>query len=380
MKKILITGGLGFIGSRLSKLLIKKGYKVTILDNLSPQIHGDNAEIDVFLKEEANIIIGDVRNVVDWHKALANQDIVVHLAAETGTGQSMYEVTKYFDVNVMGTAHLLDYLTNESHKIEKVIVASSRAVYGEGQYYCKVHGTVFPEQRTDSRMKRSLYEPVCPICQCEVNLSPTSEEAKVHPTSIYGITKYTQEQMILVSCRSLGIPAIAYRYQNVYGPGQSLSNPYTGIISIFSTIAKNGNNIEVFEDGKESRDFVYVDDVVQATYKGIEDQTVFNSVFNVGSGRATSVITVANTLVNAYGLETEILINGNYRLGDIRHNYADLSRINAELGFEPQYSFEEGISEFVNWVNNQSVKEDLYKSSIEEMKKKGLYVTSNTKN
>ncbi|MGL5382961.1 MAG: NAD-dependent epimerase/dehydratase family protein [Culicoidibacterales bacterium] len=373
MKKVLITGGLGFIGSRLAKMLVDHHYKVTILDNLSPQIHGENAPIDAYLSEHTNVIIGDVRNTEDWRTALVDQDVVVHLAAETGTGQSMYEIAKYVEVNITGTAHLLDYLTNEQHHVSKVIIASSRAIYGEGTYVCDTHGLVYPEQRPDERMAKGLFEPICPQCGTEVSLQATAEAAKIHPTSIYGITKQNQEQMVLVSCASLGIPAVAYRYQNVYGPGQSLSNPYTGILSIFSTIIKNGNQINIFEDGEESRDFVYIDDVVTATFKGIENETLTSEVFNVGSGVATSVNEVAQTLVQAYGTDTKVTVTGNYRLGDIRHNYADLTNIQAKLGFEPKYTFAQGIAAFVDWVNEQEVKEDRYESSIAEMKAKGLY-------
>jgi dTDP-L-rhamnose 4-epimerase len=197
--------------------------------------------------------------------------------------------------------------------------------------------------------------------------------SKIHPTSIYGITKQVQEQMFMVMGKSLNIPAVAFRYQNVYGAGQSLSNPYTGILSIFSTRIKNGNDITIFEDGKESRDFVYIDDVVEATILGIEKEEAAYSVFNVGSGVATDVFTVAQTLKNAYQSDSQIHVSGNYRLGDIRHNYADLSLITKQLGFKPSINFEEGIRRFTAWVEQQEVVEDKYEQSIEEMREKGLY-------
>ncbi|MDW5523696.1 MAG: SDR family NAD(P)-dependent oxidoreductase [Carnobacterium sp.] len=375
-KNILITGGAGFIGSSLALKLITKGYKVTVLDNLSPQIHGeDGKKSELFLKirDKVNFIKGDVINSDDWRKALKEQDVVVHLAAETGTGQSMYEINKYIDVNIKGTSNLLDILTNEEHQVKKIVVAASRAIYGEGMYECSKHGIVYPIERTDEDMKKGDFEVKCPTCHENVKLLATTEETKIHPTSIYGLTKQMQEDMCMVVGKSLGIPVVAYRYQNVYGPGQSLKNPYTGILSIFSTIIKNNNSINIFEDGKESRDFVYIDDIVEATVLGIEkDEANFES-FNVGTGVCTNVIEVANTLKSKYESNTEISISGNYRLGDIRHNYADLTKINDKLGFVPSIDFETGIGRFVDWVNQQEVVEDNYEKSIAEMKEKGLY-------
>lgn len=376
LKNVLITGGAGFIGSSLALKLMDKGYEVTVLDNLSPQIHGEDgtkSELFLNIRDKVNFIKGDVTNSDDWRKALKGQDVVVHLAAETGTGQSMYEINKYIDVNVKGTSNLLDILTNEEHQIKKIVVAASRAIYGEGMYHCSEHGIIYPLARKEENMSKGDFEVKCPICGRTVELMATTEETKIHPTSIYGITKQMQEEMCMVVGESLNIPVVAYRYQNVYGPGQSLKNPYTGILSIFSTIIKNNNKINIFEDGKESRDFVFIDDVVDATILGIEkDEANFES-FNVGTGVCTTVTEVANTLIEKYQSSTEVEISGNYRLGDIRHNYADLTKIHEKLGFIPKISFWEGISCFVDWVNQQEVMEDQYAKSIEEMKKKGLY-------
>ena len=372
-KHILITGGAGFIGSNLSLKLIEKGYSVTVLDNLSPQIHSKKSPLYHSIKGKVNFIHGTVLNYDDWKKALENIDVVVHLAAETGTGQSMYEIEKYTDVNIKGTSIFLDILANKTHSIKKIVVASSRAIYGEGKYTCKKHGTVFPIARLDHDMARGNFGVQCPSCAEEVSLEPTDEKSKIHPTSIYGITKHVQEQMFMLMGQSLGIPAVAFRYQNVYGAGQSLSNPYTGILSIFSTRIKNGNDIAIFEDGLESRDFVYVDDVVDATILGIEKDEANGEVFNVGLGQAIDVLTVAKTLINAYKSDSKITVTGNYRLGDIRHNYADLTKIEQKLGFKPKVSFEEGIQRFTSWVENQEVMEDNYEKSIVEMKEKGLY-------
>lgn len=375
-KNVLITGGAGFIGSNLALKLISKGYNVTVLDNLSPQIHGDNPQesspLFLSIKDKVNFILGTVTSKSDWELALKDQDAIIHLAAETGTGQSMYEVQKYVDVNINGTALMVDLLVNNSYPVKKVIVASSRSIYGEGKYISKELGVVYPSQRTADYMDQKDFE-VKYHGSSELELVATDEESKIHPSSVYGITKQNQEQMVLTVCSSMGIAGVAFRYQNVYGPGQSLKNPYTGILSIFSTQIKNGNKINIFEDGKESRDFVYIDDVVEATILGLEKEEANNQVFNVGTGIATSVITVADQLVKNYNIDVPITISGNYRLGDIRHNYADLTKIKKYLGFEPKVSFEEGIKEFTQWVNTQEIQEDRYQQSINEMKEKGLY-------
>ena len=375
IRNILISGGAGFIGSNLALSLIKKNYSVTILDNLSKQIHGESPK-DSFLynsvSNKVTFINGDVRNRQDWRKSLEGQDAVIHLAAETGTGQSMYQIYKYSEVNIGGTALLLDILANENHNIKKMIVASSRAIYGEGRYHCPIHGEVYPSSRDENDLKSGFYECKCPSCGNTIELLPTNENSKIEPQSIYGISKYNQEQLFLVAGKSLNIPAIAFRYQNVYGPGQSLSNPYTGILSIFSTQIKNNNDINIFEDGKESRDFVYIDDVVSATILGLENEDSDYQSFNVGSGTRVSVLQIARKLVELYQSDTKIKITGNFRLGDIRHNFADLTKIKMILGYIPKYQFDKGISEFVKWVNTQEVNKDGYSKSVQELKERGL--------
>lgn len=376
MSNILITGGAGFIGSNLALKLIEKGHFVRVLDNLSPQIHGarpENSNLFMNIKDKVEFIKGDVSNINDWKIALKDIEIVVHLAAETGTGQSMYEINKYIDVNIKGTSNMLELLTNDKYEVKKIIIASSRAIYGEGKYTCSTHGTIYPAERTELHMNNHDFNVKCPICGENACVDATDEEAKMHPTSIYGITKQIQEDLCMVAGKSIGIPVVAFRYQNVYGPGQSLKNPYTGILSIFSTSIKNGNKINIFEDGKESRDFVFIDDVVNATILGIEKKEADFQSFNVGSGVRTDVMTVAEKLRENYKSTVEISVTGNYRLGDIRHNYASLNKISKALGFRPTIFFEEGIKLFSNWVNSQEVSEDKYERSIEELKKKGLY-------
>jgi dTDP-L-rhamnose 4-epimerase len=346
------------------------------LDNLSPQIHGENPKqsspLFISIKDSVKFIAGTVTSKEDWIKALEGQDTIVHYAAETGTGQSMYEIQKYVDVNVNGTAIMLDLLANTPHQVKKVVIASSRSIYGEGKYINERGESVYPQHRTSEYMDGGDFE--VKFSGSEIlKLVGTDEESKIHPSSVYGITKQNQEQMIMTVCPTLGIAPVAFRYQNVYGPGQSLKNPYTGILSIFSTQIKNGNGINIFEDGKETRDFVYIDDVVDATILGIEKEEANNEVFNVGTGVATDVISVATNLIKNYGVDVPVAVSGNYRLGDIRHNYADLTKINSKLGFTPKYSFEDGLKEFTNWVNTQEVEKDNYQKSIDEMKAKGLY-------
>jgi dTDP-L-rhamnose 4-epimerase len=376
MKNILISGGAGFIGSNLALSLIKKGYSVTVLDNLSAQIHGEDPK-DSFLfnsiSDKVHFIKGDVRNRNDWEKSLIGIDAVIHLAAETGTGQSMYQIFKYSDVNIGGTSLLLDVLANKRNSIQKLIVASSRAIYGEGRYYCPSDGEVYPFSRNEEDLLKGFFECKCPKCGKKLKLLSTHEDSKIEPQSIYGISKYNQEQLILVGGKSLHIPAVAFRYQNVYGPGQSLSNPYTGILSIFSTQIKNKNAINIFEDGQESRDFVYIADVVNATILGLEKKEANYNSYNVGSGDHISVLQIANKLVNLYKSEVKINVSGNFRIGDIRHNYADLNKIKNDLNFVPETPFNQGITHFVNWVNTQKTYHDLYSNSIVELKERGLY-------
>ena len=376
-KNILITGGGGFIGSSLSLALLAIGHDITVLDNLSPQIHGVDAETSSLLNRirgKVNFVHGDVTSRDDLLKVLPGVDTVVHLAAETGTGQSMYAIRHYADVNVGGTALLLDLIANERFPVRRLVVASSRAVYGEGKYQCPEHGVLFPGARSENEMAQGRFEHVCPICMQTLQLLPTDETSVLQPSSVYGVTKLTQEQLVLSVGKALGISALAFRYQNVYGPGQSLSNPYTGILSIFSTRLRHGNPVNIFEDGKESRDFVFIDDVVEATLRGIEHpDSALVDVFNVGSGVATEVLTIANTLRAYLGGESTITVSGQFRAGDIRHNVADLGKASRVLGFSPKVSIEEGLCHFVDWVRGEHVEDDRYEESLNELRAKGLF-------
>jgi dTDP-L-rhamnose 4-epimerase len=379
IKNILITGGAGFIGSRLARKLAQKGYVVIILDNLSMQVHGINPEKTSYLYRSIldipniKIINGNVTVRSDWERAIEQSDAIVHLAAETGTGQSMYEIEKYTNVNIGGTSLMLDILANVPHGIRRIVIASSRAIYGEGKYHCDLHGEVYPIARKQIDLVKKDFECKCPLCKGGLTLKATDENSLRHPSSIYGITKQAQEDMVMIFGGSMNIETVTLRYQNVYGPGQSLNNPYTGILSIFSTQIKNMNNIDVFEDGLESRDFVYIDDVVDATVLGLERPEAAYKIFNIGSGKLLTVLSVAEMLVKYYESHIKIEVTGNYRLGDIRHNCADISLAEKYLDYHPRTNFIDGIKNFIEWVNSQNIYPDQYRKSIEEMKNKGLF-------
>ena len=267
---------------------------------------------------------------------------------------------------------LLDILVNQKNNVKKVIIASSRSIYGEGKYEHPELGLVYPSHRKEDDMLAGDFNVKFNDHQI-LKLLPTSEDSKIHPSSVYGITKQNQEQMIMAVCPTINIAPVAFRYQNVYGPGQSLSNPYTGILSIFSNQIRNNDGIKIFEDGKESRDFVYIDDVVDATIAGIENSAADGEVFNVGTGVATDVLTVAKTLISSYGIDVPVSITGNFRLGDIRHNFADITKIKSKLSFEPKFDFTQGIKRFTDWVLQQDIQENKLNESLEEMKAKGLF-------
>jgi dTDP-L-rhamnose 4-epimerase len=316
-----------------------------------------------------------VRDAGAVKKALEGISAVVHLAAETGTGQSMYEIERYFDVNVQGTAVLLAALTDKESRqsIEKVVVASSRAIYGEGAYACDVHGKVFPEQRSRKLLESGRYDPVCPVCADPAKSIPTAETTPLQPLSVYGLTKQVQEQAILLHARTMEISAFALRYQNVFGPGQSLKNPYTGILAVFSTLARAERPIEVYEDGIESRDFVFVNDVVEGTVRALGHPERYVGSLNIGSGVATSVHEVATRVNGYFGGKSQIRVTGAYRFGDIRHNRADTSLTRSVLGFEPKTSFSTGLNAFLDWAKSEETgQQGAYENSVAELAARGL--------
>lgn len=375
-RSILITGGAGFIGSALALRLLKNGHRVRVLDNLASQIHGADPESSTSfqsIKGKVDFVRGSVTSREDLLRVLPGIDTVVHLAAETGTGQSMYAIQHYSDINIGGTSLMLDLIANHAFPIKRLVVASSRAVYGEGKYLCGEHGAVFPTSRSAAKMELGDFEIHCPRCGAAVRAIPTDEATPVSPVSVYGVTKLAQEQMVLTVGKALEISAIAFRYQNVYGPGQSLSNPYTGILSIFSTRIRNNSSINIFEDGTESRDFVFIDDAVEATMKGVEHPDQIVDAFNVGTGIATDVISIAGTLQRLLGNTVSVTISGQFRVGDVRHNMADLGKVRRHLGFEPSVPIEEGLRRFVAWVKGEAVGTDRYEDSLRELSARGLF-------
>ncbi|MCE4025704.1 NAD-dependent epimerase/dehydratase family protein [Microbacterium sp. Au-Mic1] len=367
---VLITGGAGFIGTRLAARFAADGHAVTVLDSLIAQVHGDDpATTSPLLRSLdgiADVITGTVTSKDDLRQALAGATIVIHLAAETGTGQSMYEIDRYVDANVGGTAKLLDILANEENSVRRVVIASSRSIYGEGAYETPDGRRVYPGHRADSDMAAGDFDVHVPG-EGALRLIPTDESALVHPSSVYGITKQMQESLIMTVAPTIGVEPVSVRYQNVYGPGQSLKNPYTGILSIFSTLIRQGKDINIFEDGEESRDFVYIDDVIEATFLAATVPAAAGGIFNVGSGVATSVNEVVAALFDAYGTEVPTHISGNYRLGDIRHNVADTTALREVLGFTPRVAFAVGVKQFAEWVLTEPIEADGYERSLKEM-------------
>jgi dTDP-L-rhamnose 4-epimerase len=371
---VLVTGGAGFIGTHLVRRMLREGCSVAILDNFTHQVHGGVQELPTDLVDHVELYRGDVRERELVARALEGRDVLVHLAAETGTGQSMYEVTRYQDANIGGTAAVVDCLANgRKSSIQKVLVASSRAIYGEGRYRCAEHGGVYPGPRLLNDLRAGQYEPRCPSCNTACIPEATPEDAPAHATSFYGLTKYVQEEMVRMFGRACGFSAYALRYQNVYGPGQSLCNPYTGILAIFSSLARSSSAIQVFEDGQESRDFIFIDDAVEATWQILVREQDANETFNVGTGQPTNVIQVASEIVGFFGGNSTISVTGAFRQGDIRHNFADLSKIQRSTGFRARFNFRNGLQKFLEWATEQESVPVQYESSLREMRDRGLF-------
>ncbi|MFL5309180.1 MAG: SDR family NAD(P)-dependent oxidoreductase [Myxococcales bacterium] len=350
--EILITGGAGFIGSHLADELLAHGYRVRVLDCLAEQVHGRAADRPAYLDPAVELVRGDVRDAAAVRRALDGVDAVFHFAAAVGVGQSMYEMAHYTSINNLGTAVLLEALVEK--RVKRLIIASSMSIYGEGLYRTSDGATAAAVERTQEHMKKAQWDPRSPTGQALTPL-PTPETKRPALSSVYALSKFDQERLCLMIGKAYGIPTVALRFFNVYGPRQALGNPYTGVLAIFAARLMNGNAPLIFEDGLQQRDFVNVHDVARACRLALEIEHAAGGAFNVGSGRAFTVREVAHTLAMALGKpQIRPEITGRYRVGDIRHCFADISLARRVLGYEPQVTFEEGLAELCEWLAGQS--------------------------
>ncbi len=367
--RVLVTGGCGFLGSHLVDRLLKDGHRVRVYDLLEPQVH--MGKKPAYLNKGAEYIFGDVRNKDKLKAALKGIEVVFHEAAQVGVGQSMYEIEKYVSHNSLGTAVLLDLIVNSKNRINKLVVASSMSIYGEGAYRCKSCGVVFPQLRKEEQLRKKRWEMTCPVCKKDVAGMPTAEGKPLFPTSIYATSKRCQEEMCLEIGIAYKVPTVALRYFNIFGPRQSLNNPYTGVCAIFLSRVKNNNPPVIFEDGAQSRDFIYVSDVVQANILAMEKRQADYNFFNVGTGKPHSILEVAKKIIKLYGKKVSPEVLNKFRAGDIRHCYADIKKISSSLGFAPKVSFEQGMQELIRWSEGQESVDLTFRAQA-ELKKRGL--------
>jgi len=368
--KVLVTGGAGFIGSFLVDELVERGHDVAIFDSLDQQVHPGGKPPD-YLNPRAALIQGDVRDYEALKRAVLDAEAVYHQAAAVGVGQSQYDIKRYVDVNIGGTANLLDILANNRHRVRKIVVAGSMSAYGEGLYMCASCGQVRPETRTRADLDAGRWEPVCPSCGGEVTPVGIPESGRLFATSIYAITKRVQEDMTLCFAESYHVPATVLRYFNAYGPRQSLSNPYTGVAAIFISRIRNGRRPIVYEDGAQKRDFISVHDIVRANLAALERDTGAASVFNVGTGRPTGIEELARLLAEGLGAPTELDIPGKWRAGDIRHCWADMTLTRQALGFEAQVPLSEGLVELLEWGSRAEAANG-FDQAARELESRGL--------
>lgn len=356
-KNILVTGGAGFLGSHMVDALLAAGHQVRVFDNLSQQVH-PNGYPD-YLSRDIEFVEGDMRDIEAVRKAVRGVDVIYHLAAAVGVGQSMYEIAHYIGVNTQGTANLLQALLDTKVPVEKLVVASSMSIFGEGKYLCETCGEMAPPVRTPGQLRLKQWEVSCPNCGGNLKPTPTDESKPLQCSSIYALSKKDQEEMCLLYGRTYGLPVVALRYWNIYGTRQALSNPYTGVAAIFAARLLNRRTPLVFEDGKQMRDFVSVHDVVQANLLAMERPEADGMAINVASGYPISIEEVGNTLVRSLGLDGEIKpeITGNSRAGDVRHCFADISLAKRVLGYRPKYTLEDGVPELVAWLREQTAED-----------------------
>jgi dTDP-L-rhamnose 4-epimerase len=367
---ILVTGGAGFVGSHLVDALLARGHRVRVLDVLDPQVHGAERRRPAYLHPDAELVTGDVRDAAMVARCLDGVDVVFHQAAAVGVGQSMYEIARYVSVNSLGAAVLLEALVERRSQLRRVVVASSMSIYGEGAYADPDGAVVTPPLRPEAQLAARDWElrdahgrPLRPL--------PTPESKPLLPTSVYAVTKRDHEELFLAVGAAYKIPTVALRYFNIYGPRQALSNPYTGVMAIFSARLLNGNPPLVFEDGGQTRDFVHVSDIVAANLLAMESDAAPGGVYNVGTGVATSVGQIAALLGRELGVDVAPEIAGRYRAGDIRHCVADVSRIRHALGFAPRVALADGMRDLLAWLRTQKA-EDRVDEARRELEKRGL--------
>lgn len=372
MAKVLVTGGAGFIGSFIVDELVARGHEVRILDNLEPQVHGPEQKKPDYLNPEAEFVFGDICDRELFKKCLEGVEVVFHEAAGVGVGQSMYQVLKYVRSNSLGIATLLDIVANgEAKSLKKMIIPSSMSIYGEGAYSCPHCGLVYPTERTPEMLEKHQWEPVCPKCGADISPIPVTEDKPLVPTSVYAVTKRDHEELSLSVGKAYGVSTFALRYFNVYGSRQALSNPYTGVAAIFCGNLLRGSAPGIFEDGHQKRDFIHISDIVSANMACMDEEKIRYGVYNVGSGDQISILELAKLLAKALKVDIDPVIVEKFRVGDIRHCFADLTKIKNELGWEPKVKLEDGVQELIQWVAGQTP-EDQIGDAMKELLEKGL--------
>ncbi len=370
-KHILITGGAGFIGSHLTDYLINIGYQVRIMDNLHPQIH-PTGKPPVYLNSNAKLFKGDVTNRKDWLCALKNIDAVVHFGAAVGVGQSMYQIERYVKDNCLGSAIFLDILANEKHTVKKMLIAASMSSFGEGIYRCPKCGLIQqPDLRQSKDMQKGVWEPLCKNCHIQLVAIPTDESARLQSPSIYAITKKCQEELFISIGKAYRIPAVSLRFFNAYGPRQSLSNPYNGVAAIFLSRIKNNKPPIINEDGNQTRDFVYIDDIVKACELTLVNDKANYEVFNVGSGVPTTINEVAQVILELNNSKLKPEITGKFRSFDVRHCYADINKLKKYVGWKPNIDFKQGTKNVFEWSKKETAT-DLVEKAMQELENRGL--------
>lgn len=366
--RFLVTGGAGFIGSHLVDALVNQGREVLVIDSLEPQVHKRKP---TYLNPSAQYVFKNILDEESLASCLREVDFVYHLASLVGVGQSMYQISRYVDVNVGGTARLLQLITTGDRAVRKVVVASSMSIYGEGAYECPSHGVVSPSLRSKEQLSRRDWEIHCPQCAESTRPVPTPESKPLMTNSVYAVTKRDQEEMCLSIGRAYELPTVALRFFNVYGPRQSLDNPYTGVAAIFQSRIKNGQPPVIFEDGLQTRDFVSVHDVVDALLRAANRPEADYQAINVGSGKPIAIRDVAGQLIEMYRSKVSPLVQNRFRAGDVRHCFAALDKGKELLDYHPRVTFASGMRELVHWASEAEAA-DHFDAALDELRSKGL--------